>query len=692
MRTNKTTLAVLIAGCFGPGIAMAQEAQDASKVLSPVVVTATRVEQDSFDLPMAIDKVEKKDIDGQLRMTLSESLARVPGITAQNRNQMAQDPQISSRGFGARSSFGVRGIRLYVDGIPLSMPDGIGNPGSIDLDVVGGIEVMRGPFSALYGNSSGGVIQLLTDPAPATPEVSADALFGSFNTRRQSVQAAGTQQGVDYLVNYSNYSSDGFRQHSANDKRQATVKLGLKLQEDTKLTTLINWFDQTALDPGGLLRTGTASTPGALTQNAFYNPAGAATAALTNRNRVIRSNTQVGFNLEHKIDSNNVLNTVVYAGQRDNLQYLPNSASGIARDFYGAELRLTNRGDMMGKPYQVTAGLNTGYMIDARLNQTAANGEIQSATAPSRDETQKAVNFDQFVQGSWNFAERWDLHAGVRHTNLKQSVVDRITSNGDGTGKLRYDRTIPVAGLVFKALPTLNLYVNYGKGFETPTMIEISYDNTTSGTGPNLGLKPSTSTNIEAGTKWMVNDDTRVNLAVFDITTDNEIVVQGTSTYTVYNNAGKTQRNGAEISAETRLPNNVTLLLAYTMLDAKFAQSSAFNAGKSIPGTYASQLYAEAAWRYQPLNFQTAIEVRQNSKTYVKDDNTDFAPGYTTLSLRGSLQQVQGKWRFTEYARIDNLLDEKFIGSVRVNDSLNRFYEPAPGRNWIVGVKANYAF
>ena len=117
------------------------------KVLSPVVVTGTRSEQDSFDLPMSIDKISKPDIsDGQLRMTLSESLARVPGITAQSRTQMAQDPQISSRGFGARSAVGVRGIRIYVDGIPLSMPDGIGNPGSVDLDTIGSIEVM--PMSA----------------------------------------------------------------------------------------------------------------------------------------------------------------------------------------------------------------------------------------------------------------------------------------------------------------------------------------------------------------------------------------------------------------------------------------------------------------------------------------------------------------------------------------------------------------
>ena len=177
-------------------------AAEDSTITAPVVVTATRVEQNSFDLPVAIDVVNKEDIqDGQLQMMLSESLIRVPGITAQNRTQSAQDPQISSRGFGSRSSFGVRGIRLYVDGIPLTMPDGQGQPGVVDLSAIKSIEVMRGPFSALYGNSSGGVIQMLTEDAPKTLEVGGTVMFGSYNTKRQVLNATGTSENIEYLLN-----------------------------------------------------------------------------------------------------------------------------------------------------------------------------------------------------------------------------------------------------------------------------------------------------------------------------------------------------------------------------------------------------------------------------------------------------------------------------------------------------------
>lgn len=709
----------MIGACFASQTSLAQEE---TKTLSPVVVTATRVEQDSFDVPVSIDRVEKSTIqDGQLRMTLSESLSRVPGITAQNRNQMAQDPQISSRGFGARSAFGVRGIRLYVDGIPLSMPDGIGNPGSIDLSSIGAIEVLRGPFSAMYGSSSGGVIQLFTDKPPATPEVSGDVLFGSFNTRRESVQAAGIRNGVEYLVNFSDYSSDGFRTQSKNDKQQATARFGVQISEDTKLTTLINWFDQFAQDPGGLIGTKSAGTtaatavnPGALPGAAVYNPSGVSQGAIDANTRVIRSNTQVGFNLEHRLDTNNTFNFITYAGQRDNLQYLsvpsgtnfkPGRASSISRVFYGTEIRGTNKGNLLEKPYTLSYGINLGYMDDDRLDQPATSGVIDSGSPANRNENQRARNFDQYVQTMWSVADRWDLHAGVRHTRLNLTIrPNGTTASSSSGGELSFDKSVPVIGTVFKASPVLNFYANIGRGFETPTLTEITYsDPNTPTAASNLSLKPSTSTNIELGSKWLPNDTSRINAAIFDISTDNEIVIdRAVSTTASYKNAGKTKRRGFELSAETMIRNDLSAYLAYTYLDATFQSqfatgNSGYNAGTvtpglAIPGTYRNQVYGEILWKYQPWALQTAIEGRYNSRVYVNDLNKENAPSYTTFSLRGSLQQLVGNWKITEYARVDNLFDETYIGSVRVGDTNTRFYEPAPGRNWIVGVKANYAF
>ncbi len=714
MKTKKTTLAVMIASCFGAGLAMAQETQDSTKILSPVVVTATRTEQDSFDLPMSIDKVEKKDIqDGQPRVSLAEALVRVPGVTAQYRNQNSSDLQISSRGFGARSSFGVRGVRLYVDGIPLSMPDGIGNPGSVDLGSIAGIEVMRGPFSALYGNSSGGVIQLFTDTPPASPEISADYYSGSFATRRSSIQAAGTQGNVNYLISASDSASNGYRVQSAWEKQQATARLGLQISEDSKLTTIINWFQHDAQEPGGLLRTGNSFTPGALTVNSFYNPAGSQSRAIAFNSHSEKGNTQIGFNFEKTIDGSNKLNIVTYAGQRYSDGYLAATTGGtntgrlskINRDFYGIDIQGTNRGQLDGKPYVLTYGATAGYMEDLRkdfnMTYTAATGTY-ATTATNRTETQKAYNVDQYVQGIYSMAERWDLHAGVRNSSVRMSIKDRLASNN---GSMSYNEIAPVAGIVFKAMPTLNVYANLGKGFETPTLIESTYGSATSATGTNRDLKPSTSTNIELGTKWMASDNLRINAAAFDISTDNEIVIAQQADYTKYGNASKTKRTGAELSLEHRFTNDLSAFFAYTYLNATYDQAYSYpvtnssgtttttvNKGNFIPGTYRQQVYGEIAWRHQPIGFSSALEARYNSKVYVNDTNTDTAPAYTVVNLRASLQQVSGKWRITEYARIENLFDKSIIGSVRVNDAGSRFFEPAPGRNYIVGIKANYAF
>ncbi len=715
MNTNKTTLAVMIASCFGTGLTMAQETQDAGKVLSPVVVTATRVEQDSFDLPMSIDKVEKKDIqDGQLRMTLSESLIRVPGITAQSRSQMAQDPQISSRGFGARSSFGVRGLRIFVDGIPLSMPDGIGNPGSIDLGTIGSIEVLRGPFSTMYGSSSGGVIQMFTEKASDRPTAEADVLYGSFGTTRAGVKASGTQSNYEYSLSYSDYQSDGFREQSANSKKQATVSLKSKIDDDTRLTTLINWMNQNAQDPGGLVRVAATGDP-----SAFVTPTGTASNNKLINARVERSNSQVGLNFEKTINAQNSLNLIAYAGTRDNNQILYTTVPGqtynsrasvIERVFYGTELRFTTKGEVLDKPYIVTAGVTYGQMRDKRKDINADNGVSRADVDANhnRNERQSATSFDQYLQGTLAANSRFDVHAGVRYTTVDLKFEDlqidasrcgALPRYCDTSGKVNYSKFTPALGATYKLTPAVNLYANYGRAFETPTLVETSFLDASTGSGPNLNIKPSTSDNFELGAKAFVGDNTRINGALFKIDTTNEIIVNTSqSGRTSYQNGKTTSRTGAELSVESILSHGFSVYGAYTLLVAKFDEAfsssgNAVAAGSYIPGTYRTQVYGEVAWKHAPTAFQTAIETRYNSRVYVNDSNSDFAPSYTIVNLRGSFQQELGRWRLTEYARVENIFDKSFIGSVRVNDYTNkRYFEPAPGRNWIVGIKANYAF
>ncbi len=683
---------------------IAAEVSEQTIITAPVVVTATRVEQNSFDLPVAIDVVEKKDIqDGQLQMTLSESLIRVPGITAQSRNNQSQDPQISSRGFGSRSSFGVRGVRVYVDGIPLTMPDGQGQPGIVDLSSVKNIEVMRGPFSALYGNSSGGVIQLLTNDAPKTPEIGATVMFGSDNTKRQIMNATGTAENVEYLLNVSNFETDGYRDHSSGKKEQATAKFKFNIDEDTKLTTLVNWFDQKGQDPLGLPRDAVLGSSAA--PSAFINPTGVPNAAINSNSRVERNHTQIGFSLDHAFNDNNNVNVMTYVGSRKNLQILPSptSSSGafsrsssIDRDFYGVDAHWNNMGSLFSKAYTLTLGATYGKSTDAR-----SDINIQAAT-PNRIEDNIVNNFDQYIQGKWSILDNVDIHAGARRTKVKLEVKDKLitNSNSDNSGTVEYQKTTPVIGAVWKVNPSFNLYANYGKGFETPTFIEAAYDSTADTAAPNLKLKPSESNNYELGAKAFISDSTQANLTIYKITTKDELVVnENSGGKVVYTNANKTKRSGIELSINSQLSNNLSTYVAYTLLDAKFDSDfspifgSTIPAGNRIPGTYKTQLYGEIAWKHDATGFNTALEGRYNSKVYVNDVNNDAAPSYTIFNIRAGFKQKLTNWQFSEYVRIENMFDKEYIGSVRINDNTNyRYFEPAMGRVYLVGLSANYKF
>ncbi len=671
--------------------------------LSPVVVTATRTEQNSFDLPVSIDVVEERSIkEGQLQMTLSESLIRVPGITAQNRNQQAQDPQLSTRGFGSRSSFGVRGVRLYVDGIPLTMPDGQGQPGVVDLSAIKSIEVMRGPFSSLYGNSSGGVIQLISEDAPKTPEIGASAMYGSYGTQREVLKAAGSEGMFEYMLDISNFDTDGYRDHSASRKKQATAKFKFNFSDATKLTTLINWFDQTAQDPNGLGRA-VLGEP-----SAFTSPKSVVAAVNNANTRVARDHTQVGVNLEHAFNETNSINIMAYGGNRNNLQILATNTGGtnarasqIARDFYGTDIRWDNKGNLFTKPYTLSFGLNYGESKDARLDTNVLTSGQPSSTL-NRDEDNNVKNFDQYAQAKLAILESVDLHAGLRHTNVDLVVKDRATSlNGDNSGSVSYGKTTPVVGATWKVLPSLNIYANYGEGFETPTFIEAAYTTAVSGGYvPNLKLKPSESKNYELGVKAFIGDNTRINLTLFKTDTENELVLDKTdiANRAIYTNANKTGRSGAEMSIDSQLEHNIGLYGAYTLLDAKFDSSYRnsdgylIKAGNTIPGTYRTQLYGEASWKAPSVGFITALEGRYNSKVYVDDANNDSAPAHTIFNVRAGFQQLANNWRFSEYVRIENIFDKDYIGSVKVNDSKLRYFEPAAGRNYMIGVSASYRF
>ena len=663
--------------------------------LSPVVVTGTRIEQNSFDLPMSINSISADTINGaQQQVHLSESAARIPGVVINNRNHGAQELSISSRGFGPRSQFGIRGVRLYTDGMPLTMPDGLGVSSAMNLDNASSIEFLRGPFTALYGSSSGGVVQLLTKNGGPETELSAGAFYGSYGTHRETTTLSGQLSNVNYSLNASHYETDGYRDWSGYKKDFFNAKIGINLSDSTKLTLIAINVDQPYV-----------RDPGALTLAELKaNPRQAAANYESTRTHKEMEHSQFGVILDHAISENDSLKTMVYYGNRSNYQSLSvKSASGYERDFGGADIKWTHKGLLLAKPLNFTVGMNYDKMSDDRYryaSNTTVNGAVPANSAKSRDELNIAYNFDQYIQAQWDILDNWSLHGGVRHTRVTFDNTDNRSHAYDNSRV--FDKTIPVVGIIYKVNSTFNLYANAGLGFETPTFIETEYANT-SATTPNTTIQPSTSKNYEVGAKAFLTDNILVNLAAFKVLTEKEIVM---STYNadaaVYTNAGDTERKGLELSVDAALQNNIKTYFSYSYLDAEFKDSfsNQYNtsgsaivaAGNKIPGTYKNRAYAEVSWRHPNTGFFTAFEGVYSSKAYVNDVNTESANAYTVFNWRGGFQQKINNWSLSEFVRIDNLANRNYVSSVKVNDANNRFYEPGTPSNWTVGINASYRF
>jgi iron complex outermembrane receptor protein len=677
--------------------------------LPTVVVTATRTTQPSYDLPLSIDRVDQHAIvDGNAMVNLSESLGRVPGIVVQNRQNYAQDLQISSRGFGARSTFGVRGIRLYVDGIPATMPDGQGQTSNVDLTAVDRIEVLRGPFSALYGNSSGGVIATFTEDGKPGFVLSPFMQFGSFGFRHYGVKASGQQGDINYVAGVSRFTTDGYREHSAAARNTENAKLRIPTGDDSFVTLIGNAVNMPDVqDPLGLTRAEFESDPRSVDPS-----------ATTFNTRKSVSQQQAGLHYEKIIDEDNALNATVYGGHRSTIQYLavpqgaqlaPTSAGGVidlSREYSGTDVRWTRQQATGAGKLQWTAGVSYDNLDEDRRGYENFSGtELGVKGNLRRDESNNVYNVDEYVQAQWDPTKRWTLLAGIRNSNITVRSNDHYiaTGNGDDSGSVRYHAANPVAGATYKLSDRLHVYASYGKGFETPTLNELSYRPGGAGaSGFNFALQPSTSNNYETGLKVRAGKNFLANLAVFHIDTKNELVVlSNTGGRAVYQNAGKTRRDGLELTLQNTRESGLGMLLSASLLRATYAEAfcngacsptTQVDAGNRIPGVPGQSAFGELSWHNPKTGFESALELKYGGRIAVDDVNSDSAAAYFIANLRAGIEQNVARWRIKEFVRVDNIADHHYIGSVIVNEGNRRFFEPAPGRNYLAGISAVYSW
>ncbi len=685
---------VLVLSLSAQLLCAAHVANAQEKRLEDVVVSASRSEQRRFDAAASIDAVQ---IDTQHAasplVNLSELLQAVPGVQVRERQNYAQDLQMSVRGFGTRSTFGVRGVRILIDGIPATMPDGQGQAAIASLTSAKRIEVLRGPVAQLYGNAAGGVVQVFTkDPpmAPAAPFASLAVGAGTYGQRQADVSVGGGNETVGALLDVSHYSTDGYRDHSAADRTQVNAKLVARPSADTTITGIFNRFDQPrAQDPLGL------------THAQFeQNPRQVISGAIAFDTRKSIEQNQAGVLLEQRLSTSDTLNARVYGGTRQAFQTLSfsgaasNSAGGIVdldNKFDGAGLSWTHKTKLNGLPLHWTLGVEADQLDQNRRGFVNNNGSVGDLR---RDEIDSADNLDLFGQMDWTFSPQWTATAGARASRVRFSVDDHYVTSAspNDSGSVEYRNTSPVLGLVWHANDDVNVYGNIGRGFETPTLTEMAYR--PGATGPNLALKPSRSVQGEVGIKLRQGRHS-VDMALFDAKSNDEIVPLTTENgRSIFQNVDKVERRGFEVAWKAAWDKFATQL-GYTLLDARFrqqfvnGQNAAIASGNRLPGAPMHSLFAQL--EYRPLEaVTTALEMRAESRAYVDDLNSDAAPGYAVFNVRAGYDFRVGKAKMYLYGRIDNLFDKNYAGSIIVNDGNRRFFEPAAGRRLFVGLRTMF--
>jgi iron complex outermembrane recepter protein len=692
----------LVLCATGVQAVVADEA-DSSPAPREVVITATRIEADPFNIPAAITSVSGDQLrNDALGVNLADDVASVPGLLARNRNNYAQDQQVSIRGIGANSAFGIRGVRVYQDGIPATGPDGQGQVSQFNLDSASRVEILRGPFSALYGNSSGGVIQLFTAEGKGPLQLRSGVAYGSFDNLRASLNAQGSVGALGYNLDYSHFQVDGFRDHSAAKNDSFNGKVNYSFNEANKLALIANVVARpNAQDPLGL------------TPQAFAADPESTDASATRFNtRKSLQQQQVGLIYDLTINDQQSVRVLGYGGHRIVQQFLAipsatqaaaGSAGGVVglnRQYGGADARWSWKGDLFDRPMNWVVGASYDNQNELRRGYNNFVGPTLGVQGLiRRNENNIVHNIDEYAQGTWDFASMWSVMVGVRRSDVKFTSNDHYitATNGDDSGGISYGATSPVAGLIFKPADWVRLYASFGQGFQTPLGSELAYrpDGTS---GLNFDLRPARSNNTELGVKIDIDPDITASFAVFQALTRQEIVVDtnigGRSTY---QNSGRTRRQGAEYSLNYRLAPDWHFQLAYTYVDAHYSDAYLtcvaapcatptvlVAAGNRLPGVPRNNVYAQLRWGAD-LGWHASANAQYVSNVAVNDVNSVYAPAYAVAGLDGGYGVELHRFKVNAFLRLNNLLNRRYVGSVIVDDGNSRYFEPGPGFNVLGG-------
>lgn len=659
-------------------------AQATSELLETLIVSGERSPVSDLSRQLVIKSTV--DFAAGARIDPAELLHNIPGVQVDSRTNYAQDTRISLRGFGARSAFGVRGIDLQVDAIPMSTPDGQGQLGSVMLDNIASAQVLRGPIAVLYGNGAGGVIALQS-AVPQQSQLGVGVNAGDPGLARQTLNGEWRKENLAVRGQFANSTIDGERPHSSAERQQAGVQFFYTTAANLDLIIKHDYSDDPLLqDPLGL-------TPEQWQQDPWQLNA----AAEVYDTRKIVGHQQTSLSLRDNAGATR-WQAGLWHGERDIEQYLGFAGDALAgsggvvdlaRDFSGVSGTITHSLDIVNLPTDISLGAELAQMQDHRRGYVNNFGEAGDLR---RDETGDVQSRDIYSLIHLKLTEKLTLYTGARRTELDIDVVDDfiVTGNPDDSGARDYRETSYALGANYLITSAWELFISSGRGYETPTLTEMAYKS--GATGLNTELDAAINRQQQWGIGYHPDDTREVTITQFIVDTESEIVVdQSFNGRTSYRNAAATERKGIELFGRLDLTSTLRMQLSLQSLDALY--SAGQWSGNQLPGVAGEQYQLGVQWRpFAKDTLQMGLGAQQRARIYTADNNQVYAPAYHTVDISAQGTYPVKLLRFDWWIKMANLADENYVGSVIVNQTNGRAFEPALGRNVSAGIKLTHAF
>jgi iron complex outermembrane receptor protein len=667
---------------LGPFFAVNAIGQDElNDGLDEIVVTATRIESSMRDVARSVSLVRKDRIQNATQqLGLDESLVSVPGLYMQNRYNFSGDLRISLRGFGAQSSFGIRGIKVFVDEIPETLPDGQGQVDAIDLGSAASIEVLRGPASSLYGNASGGVISVTTELENIEPFVEAKIAAGEFGYQQYALKAGGQLSAADYLVNVSRTELDGYRDYAEFRGTLVNARVGLPISDGDHLLFAFNLTDQpTAQDPGGIDAAQAAAAPTSARDLNVQFDAGETQE---------QQRLGIVYKRERAVGTLTLRNYYVWRDFTNKLPFTDGGAVALERFFYGVGAQYS-LGDILPENTGLSFGFDFDRQDDDRERFDNNNGTLGIQTF---DQNEQVDSMGIYMQGEVRLSESWTVQAGLRYDELSYDVRDRFSADGDDSGTLDFDEVSPSFGINYNYGAGV-VFASYSSGFETPTTTELANPDASGGFNPSL--RPQLADNYELGYK-IGGNGLFYEISLFRIDLQDELIPFELAAFpgrTFYSNAGSSDRRGIETAISWRSENGFGIDASFTWSDFEFTKFIDDNGndftGNQLPGLPARFGYLGFTYAAES-GFSGTFETFYSGSLYANNANSAEISDYTVSNLRLAYEFSNDRWIFRPYVGINNLFDESYNNNIRINAFGGRFFEPAPTVNYYAGIVVNF--